>query len=262
MIGLTLSFEAQSPRRWSSIWRSKVHRATGFRPCTWEAGSDLSSHKISSLCQPKKFKNACLNGHWGFYFGANSRTCCCGRQGRPHHRTPGGHRRWGHSGLSHCPACRLWGLRSCQAVSCQPPQSCRGKPWSRAQARTHLLQKVSLLGMLVGGIRLFPSDQNLEILEILRKEYPENIGDIAQTIRWCLSAEAERHRIPCSWSCTFCQKSRWSWCCLHKKCDYILIFLDPGIFTHPCASLGQSDDTLLETQSWPSPCNAPWECQR
>ena len=59
------------------------------------------------------------------------------------------------------------------------PSPVEESPDQELELETHLLQKVSLLGMLVGGIRLFPSDQNLEILEILRKEYPENIGDIA-----------------------------------------------------------------------------------
>ena len=62
------------------------------------------------------------------------------------------------------------------------PSPVEESPDQELELETHLLQKVSLLGMLVGGIRLFPSDQNLEILEILRKEYPENIGDIAQRI--------------------------------------------------------------------------------
>ena len=100
-------------------------------------------------------------------------TCCWGLRDKPHRRTPEGRRLWVHSGPSRSRACRPSDLRSCPAVSCLPGQSCwewssmrdvilRIQVESSSSDGSHLLQNVSLLGILVGGIRLFPSAQNLE----------------------------------------------------------------------------------------------------
>ena len=100
-------------------------------------------------------------------------TCCWGLRDKPHRRTPEGRRLWVRSGPSRSRACRPSDLRSCPAVSCPPGQSCwewstmrdvilRIQVESFSSEGSHLLQNVSLLGILVGGIRLFPSAQNLE----------------------------------------------------------------------------------------------------
>ena len=132
---------------------------------------------------------------------------------------------------------------------------------------THLLQKVSLLGWLVGGILLLPSAQN----HLRCGANPSRASNF-----WLNFSPVDVDRLKVGGIATFVLEIALPpgrvdgtdvvW----KEKSYVS---DQNIFTflsglkidgkaaHHSTSLWQSDDTLVETQSWPSPCNAPFKNQ-